>query len=74
MAISQVTQIGLALALLGGSGANCAELPSRQPTPRAAPVKTCDIDGKPGYRLPGSEICMKMSGYVSGQVAGPLTK
>jgi hypothetical protein len=51
-----------------------AELPSRKATPPAQ-VRTCDINGKPGYRLPGSDVCLKLSGYVSGQISiGTLTK
>jgi hypothetical protein len=51
-----------------------AELPSRKATP-PAPLKTCEIAGKPGYKLPGSDVCLKLSGYVSGQIsAGTLTK
>jgi hypothetical protein len=51
-----------------------AELPSRKATP-PAPVRTCEINGKPGYRLPGSDVCLKLSGYVSGQIsAGTLAK
>ena len=51
-----------------------AELPLRKATPPAA-VRTCEINGKPGYRLPGSDVCLKLSGYVSGQIsAGTLGK
>jgi hypothetical protein len=51
-----------------------AELPLRKATP-PAPVKTCQIHGTPGYRLPGSDVCLKLSGYVSGQIsAGTLAK
>ena len=51
-----------------------AELPLRKAAP-PAPIRTCEIAGKPGYKLPGSDVCLKLSGYVSGQVsAGTLTK
>jgi len=51
-----------------------AELPSRKATP-TVPVRTCEIKGKPGYRLPGSDVCLTLSGYVSGQIsAGTLAK
>jgi hypothetical protein len=51
-----------------------AELPSRKSAP-PVPVRTCEIGGKPGYRLPGSDVCLKLRGYVSGQIsAGTLAK
>jgi hypothetical protein len=51
-----------------------AELPSRKAAP-PIPVRTCEIAGKPGYRLPGSDVCLKLSGYVSGQIStGTLAK
>ena len=72
MALSRASLIALA-ALVAASSANAAELPSREATTQTAPVKMCEIAGKPGYRLPGSNVCVKLSGYVSGQVsAGTL--
>jgi Porin subfamily len=51
-----------------------AELPSHKATPPAA-VRNCEIDGKPGYRLPDSDVCLKLGGYVSGQIStGSITK
>ena len=74
MALSDASLIALA-ALVAASSANPAELPSHKATTPTAPAKTCEIDGKPGYRLPGSDVCVKLSGYVSGQVsAGTLSK
>jgi hypothetical protein len=66
--------VGVALVMFAAS-ASAAELPSRKTPPPAATVKTCEIDGKEGFRLPDSDVCMKISGYVSGQVtAGTLQK
>jgi hypothetical protein len=74
MAFSDASLIALA-ALIAASSASPAELPSRKATTPTAPVKMCEIDGKPGYRPPGSEVCVKLSGYVSGQIsAGTLAK
>ncbi|HEY3719037.1 MAG TPA: porin [Roseiarcus sp.] len=74
MALSDASLIALA-ALVAATSANAAELPSGKATTRTAPVKMCEIYGKPGYRLPGSDVCVKLSGYVSGQVsAGTLGK
>ena len=61
--------------IVAASSASAAELPSRKETSAAAHVKTCEINGKPGYVFPGSDICVKFSGYISGQVsAGSHTK
>ena len=74
MALSPAPLVGLA-ALVAAASASAAELPSRKATAVAAPTQTCEINGKPGYRVPGSDICVKLSGYVSGQVsAGSLAK
>jgi hypothetical protein len=74
MALSQASLIGLA-SLLAATSASAAELPSRKANSPPATAKACEIDGKPGYRVPGSEVCMRLSGYISGQVsAGTLPK
>jgi hypothetical protein len=66
--------VGAALVMLAAS-ASSAELPSRKTPPPAVAAKTCEIDGKEGFQLPNSDVCMKISGYVSGQVtAGTLQK
>ncbi len=71
---SSIIAIG-STALWIASSAIAAELPSREATPPARAAETCEIDGKPGYRLPGSDVCLKLGGYVSGQIsAGSLAK
>ena len=73
MTFSRALWVSL-VAFSAAAPAISAELPSRKATP-PVPVRTCEIAGKPGYRLPGSDICMKLSGYVSGQIsAGTLAK
>ena len=73
MALSHAPLVGLAA--LAAASASAAELPSRKAAAAAAPIQTCEVNGKPGYRVPGSDICLKFSGYVSGQVsAGTLAK
>ena len=54
----------LFVALTGLAGS--AELPSRDARP-AAPPRPCEINGKPGFLLPDSDICVKVSGYISAQ-------
>ena len=51
-----------------------AELPSKN-AKSAPPVKSrsCEIDGQPGFELPGSETCIRISGYISaGVTAGNI--
>ena len=63
-----LTAFGLA------ASAMAAELPSRKADPPKQ-VKTCEIGGKPGYLLPGADVCLRLSGYVSGQITmGTLAK
>jgi hypothetical protein len=57
--------IAIAVAALGG--ANAAELPTLRHT-RAAPQRTCTIGGMTGYLIPGTETCIKVGGYISGEV------
>jgi hypothetical protein len=55
--------------------AGAAELPSRRPDPAPRKAETCEINGQPGYKLPGGDVCLRMSGYVGGQIsAGNLAK
>jgi hypothetical protein len=63
-----------AAAVLALQAATPAELPSRQAQP-AATAKKCQIDGQEGVVLPGSEVCMRVSGFVNAQAAfGTLSK
>ena len=50
-----------------------AELPSQKTKPRPAEaLKHCDVAGSPGV-LAANGLCVKVSGYVSGQfIAGRL--
>ncbi|MGA2495903.1 MAG: porin [Roseiarcus sp.] len=61
-----VAQTIAVAALLALQTATAAELPSRQTQPAPA-AKKCQIDGQEGVILPGSETCMRLSGYVSAQ-------
>ena len=63
--------------LATASVARSAELPSKSATPpsAAAPAKTCTVNGKPGVLAGDSGVCIKVSGYISGQIeGGNLTK
>jgi len=60
----------LAFALLAASAASAAELPSRDAKPPTAKAKSCEIAGKPGFLTADGQTCIRISGYVSGQVTG----
>jgi hypothetical protein len=63
--------------LLLGSAAGIVAVASAQaadlPTKKAAPVeyvKVCNVGGITGWTMPGSDTCMKVSGYVTAQFTG----
>jgi len=58
-----MTRAFLLLALVSGvcAPSSAAELPNRKPTP-AAPAKTCDVDGVPGFVIAGTGTCMRLFG------------
>jgi hypothetical protein len=65
---------GAAFAALAISAASAADLPTRKAAP-AEGVAICNVAGMAGFVIPGSGACLKISGYVSGQVqAGSLAK
>ena len=58
----------LAAAIAALGPVEAAELPALKHPRDAAPQKSCTIDGMKGFLIPGSETCVKISGYVSGEV------
>ena len=63
--------------LLLGSAAGIVAVASAQaadlPTWKAAPVeyvRVCNVGGITGWTLPGSDTCVKFSGYITGQFTG----
>lgn len=47
--------------------AQAAELPTMK-SARTEHVKTCNVGGMAGVVIPGSDTCVKISGYISGGV------
>src|SRR5271156_3756612 len=71
------SQMTLIKSLLLGSAAGIVAVASAQaadlPTKKAAPVeyvKVCNVGGITGWTLPGSDTCVKFSGYITAQVEG----
>ncbi len=59
---------GMAFVFAAGAGAGAAELPTmRSPPPKHA--RPCRVGGMEGYYLAGSNVCVRVSGYVSAGVA-----
>jgi Porin subfamily len=50
-------------------GAQAADLPTRKAAP-VEYVKICNVGGMAGFLIPGSGACLKISGYMSGQIEG----
>jgi hypothetical protein len=63
--------LGSAAGLVAVASAQAADLPTRKGAPAAEYVKVCTINvgGTPivGFTLPGSDTCLKISGYDSAQ-------
>ena len=60
--------LGSAAALVIATAAQGADLPTR----KAAPVdyvKVCNVGGVTGWTLPGSDTCVKFSGFITAQFA-----
>ncbi len=71
------SQMTLIKSLLLGSAAGVVAVATAQaadlPTRKAAPVeyvRVCNVGGITGWTLPGSDTCVKFSGYMTAQVTG----
>ncbi len=61
--------LGSAAAFVFSASASAADLPTRKAAP-VEYVKLCNVGGVTGWTLPGSDTCVKFSGYVTGQFTG----
>jgi len=67
--------LGSAAALVVVAGAQAADLPTKKGAPAVEYVKVCHIDGMAGFVIPGSDTCLKITGYITAQMeAGNLTQ
>ncbi len=66
--------LGSAAGVVAVASAQAADLPTRKGPVAAEYVRVCSITvaGTPvvGFVLPGSDTCLKISGYITGQVEG----
>src|SRR5277367_3838246 len=75
--LNRRSHMTLIKSILMGSAAGIVAVASAQaadlPTKKAAPVeyvKVCNVGGITGWTLPGSDTCVKFSGYLTAQVEG----
>ncbi len=65
--------LGSAAGIVAIAGAQAADLPTKKAAPVVQYVKICNVGGITGWTLPGSDTCVRLSGYITAQfVAGNL--
>jgi hypothetical protein len=70
MTLTKSILLGSAAGIMMVAGAQAADLPTRKAAP-AEYVKVCNVGGMAGFIIPGSDTCLKISGYITAQfVAG----
>ncbi len=70
MTLMKSLLLGSAATLVVVAGAQAADLPTRKGAPAAEYVKVCHIDGMAGFVIPGSDTCLKITGYLTAQFEG----
>ena len=61
--------LGSAAGIVAVATAQAADLPTRKAAP-VEYVRVCNVGGITGWTLPGSDTCVKFSGYVTAHVIG----
>ncbi len=61
--------LGSATAIVAVAAAQAADLPTRKAAP-VEYVRVCNVGGITGWVLPGSDTCVKLSGYITAQFTG----
>jgi hypothetical protein len=69
MTLTKSLLLGSAATLVVVAGAQAADLPTKKGAPAAEYVKVCKVGDIAGFIIPGSDTCLKISGYVNAQVA-----
>jgi hypothetical protein len=68
MALMKSILLGSAAGIVAVAAAQAADLPTRKAAP-AEYVRICNVGGMAGWILPGSDTCVKLSGYIVGELA-----
>ena len=61
--------LGSAAGIVAVASAQAADLPTRKAAP-VEYVRVCNVGGITGWTLPGSDTCVKFSGYITAQFIG----
>jgi len=69
MTLTKSFLLGSAATLMVVAGAQAADLPTKKGAPAAEYVKVCQVGSIAGFIIPGSDTCLKISGYVNAQIA-----
>jgi hypothetical protein len=70
MSLIKSILLGSAAGIVAVAGAQAADLPTKKAAPVAQYVKICNVGGITGWTLPGSDTCLKISGYMTAQYTG----
>ena len=62
--------LGSAAGIVAVASAQAADLPTKKAAPVAQYVKICNVGGITGWTMPGSDTCLKISGYMTAQFTG----
>jgi hypothetical protein len=73
MTLMKSILLGSAAGIVAVAGAQAADLPTKKAAP-AEYVKICNVGGMAGFIIPGSDTCLKISGYVTAQVEAGNTE
>jgi hypothetical protein len=74
MTLMKSLLLGSAATLVVAAGAQAADLPTKKGAPAAEYVKVCKVGDIAGFIIPGSDTCLKISGYVNAQIAAGNVK
>ncbi len=70
MTLIKSTLLGSAAGIFAVAGAQAADLPTHKAAPVVQYVKICNVGGITGWVMPGSDTCVKLSGYITAQFTG----
>jgi hypothetical protein len=69
MTLMRSILLGSAAGIVAVASAQAADLPTKKAAP-VEYVKVCNVGGITGWTLPGSDTCVKFSGYITAQFEG----
>ena len=69
MTLMKSIMLGSAAGIVAVASAQAADLPTRKAAP-VEYVRVCNVGGITGWTLPGSDTCVKLSGYMTAHYIG----